>query len=268
MCKKKEQGVCLCVRPSNERKVNPPVMAKYLRQRSGCFSACLNCEHNIQEERSVVKAYTLILFDLDGTLTDPKVGITRSVQYALAKFGLQAELEDLVPFIGPPLHESFQEFYAFNEKQAMQAVAYYREYYSERGIYENGVYPGIAAMLKRLREQNRELAVATSKPTFFADQVLKHFNLDLFFTVVAGSNLDGTRTDKTEVIRFALQQLSSYSPPRVVMVGDRKHDVIGARNCGIDSIAVTYGYGSTAELAQALPTTLVHSVEELGRLLG
>lgn len=215
-----------------------------------------------------MKAYPLILFDLDGTLTDPKVGITRSVQYALDKFGLQAELDDLVPFIGPPLHESFQVFYAFNEKQAVQAVAYYREYYSERGLYENAVYPGIAGLLQRLREQKRELAVATSKPTFFAEKVLKHFNLDLFFSLIAGSNLDGTRTDKTEVIRFALQQLSSYSPKRVVMVGDRKHDIIGARNCGIDSIAVAYGYGSTTELAQAAPTTLVHSVEELGRLLG
>jgi phosphoglycolate phosphatase len=221
----------------------------------------------MEDQRLAMGAYTRILFDLDGTLTDPMVGITRSVQYALSRFGLQAELEDLVPYIGPPLHESFQVFHSFDQKQAMQAVAYYREYYSERGIYENAVYPGITGMLQRLREQNRELAVATSKPTFFADQVLKHFKLDGFFALVAGSNLDGTRTDKTEVIRFALQQLSPCSPRRVVMVGDRKHDIIGARNCGIDSIAVAYGYGSTAELIQAAPTTLVHTVEELDQLL-
>jgi len=221
-----------------------------------------------KQEGPMAKPYTTILFDLDGTLTDPKVGITRSVQYALSKFGLQADPEDLVPFIGPPLHESFQKFFSFDREQSMQAVAYYREYYSERGIYENAVYPGITAMLKRLREQGRDLAVATSKPTFFAEQVLKHFKLDGFFTVVAGSNLDGTRTDKTEVIRFALQQLPSPLPGRTVMVGDRKYDVSGARNCGIDAIAVTYGYGSPAELAQASPTYLARSVEELSRLLG
>lgn len=221
-----------------------------------------------KQEGSSMKPYTTILFDLDGTLTDPRVGITRSVQYALSKFGVQADPEDLVPFIGPPLHESFQEFFSFDREQSLQAVAYYREYYSERGIYENTVYPGIAAMLKRLREQGRALAVATSKPTFFADRVLKHFNLDGYLTVVAGSNLDGTRTDKTEVIRFALQQLASPSPGRTVMVGDRKYDVIGARNCGIDAIAVSYGYGSPAELAQASPTYLVRTVEELSHLLG
>ena len=214
-----------------------------------------------------MKLYDLILFDLDGTLTDPKTGITRSVRYALDKFGLQVDLEDLVPFIGPPLHESFQEFYDFSKAQAMQAVEYYREYYSRQGIYENAVYPGIVAMLHRLQEAGRDLAVATSKPTFFAEKVLKHFNLDSYFTLIAGSNLDGTRTDKTELIRFALDLLPPHGQAKTVMVGDRKHDVIGARNCGIDAIAVCYGYGSRAELVQARPTSLVLSVEELALLL-
>jgi phosphoglycolate phosphatase len=212
--------------------------------------------------------YVLILFDLDGTLTDPRVGITRSVRYALAKFGLQADIEQLITFIGPPLHESFQHFYSFDETQARQAVEYYREYYSATGIYENAVYPGIPELLEQLKAQGKTITVATSKPTFFAEKVLAHFNLSAYFTLVAGSNLDGTRTVKAEIINYVMQKLPNFPKQSMVMIGDRKHDVIGAQCTGIDSIAVTYGYGSLEELTNAAPTYLVHSVKELKSLLG
>lgn len=205
----------------------------------------------------------MILFDLDGTLTDPVAGITRSVQYALDRFGIKEDTEKLVPFIGPPLQKSFQLFYSLDEKQAWQAVEYYREYYAERGIYENAVFPGIPELLKRLREDGRCIALATSKPTFFAEKVLRHFNLKSSFSQIAGSNMDGTRTGKAEIIEHVLAQHPSFSKKETIMIGDRMHDIAGARAHAIDSAAVTYGYGSLEELRKANPTYLIHSVGEL-----
>ncbi len=212
--------------------------------------------------------YQVILFDLDGTLTDPKVGITKSVQYALAKYDInEPDLDKLIPFIGPPLVESFQEFYSLSQAQAEAAVGYYREYFTKAGMYENSVYPGMTGMLDKLAGEGRELIVATSKPTVFSEQIIEHFGMTGFFKLIVGSNLDGSRIHKTEIIDFVLSSIPQVSRGNIVMIGDRKHDIIGANNNGIDSVAVSYGYGSYAELEQANPTYIVSTVYELYRRL-
>jgi len=212
--------------------------------------------------------YDTILFDLDGTLTDPKPGITKSVQYALAKMGiLEEDLDKLVPFIGPPLLQSFKECYNMNDQQANQALQHYRERFSKVGLYENAVFPGIKEMLKKLQSQGKRLVVATSKPTAFSLQILDHFGLRAFFQSVAGSNLDGTRAEKGEVIEFALSELGLFERSNIIMVGDRKHDVIGARKNSIDVVAVGYGYGSYEELTEAKPDYIAKTVAELAEFL-
>lgn len=211
--------------------------------------------------------YDVVLFDLDGTLTDSKVGITKSVQYALSKFNIREDnLDNLESFIGPPLSESFQKHYGFEPSQAQDAVDFYREYFSTSGMYENVVYPGIPDLLADLKSKRKELIVATSKPTVFANQILNTFNLYQYFTTVVGSHLDGTRTSKTEIIAHALSTLGKPKENSSVMVGDREHDIIGAQGNAIDSIAVTYGYGSLFELQRANPTHLAHAVEDIGAL--
>jgi phosphoglycolate phosphatase len=211
----------------------------------------------------------VVLFDLDGTLTDSKIGITKSVQYALSKFNIREDnLDNLESFIGPPLSESFQKHYGFEPSQAQHAVDLYREYFSTSGMYENEVYPGIPDLLADLKSKGKQLIVATSKPTVFANQILTAFNLNQYFTTVVGSHLDGTRTSKTEIIAHALSSLEESKDNSVVMVGDREHDIIGAQGNAIDSIAVTYGYGSLLELQRANPTHLAHAVEDIGTLTG
>ena len=213
--------------------------------------------------------YDVVLFDLDGTLTDSKIGITKSVQYALSKFNIREDnLESLEPFIGPPLSESFQKYYGFEPSQVQDAVDFYREYFSTSGMYENAVYPGIPDLLADLKSKRKELIVATSKPTVFANQILNAFNLHQHFTAVVGSHLDGTRTSKTEIIAHALSVLEKPKESSIVMVGDREHDIIGAQGNAIDSIAVTYGYGSLLELQRANPTHLAQAVEDIGALTG
>lgn len=212
--------------------------------------------------------YDTILFDLDGTLTDPQLGITRSVAYALAKFGITVpDRAALIPFIGPPLHESFARVYGFDRAQAFQAVAYYREYFTDTGLYENAVYPGIPALLADLTAHGRRLVLATSKPTVYATRILEHFHLAHYFTAIAGSNLDGTRTAKADVIAHA-RSLLATPPTRAVMVGDREHDIIGAQANGLDTIAVLFGYGTLNEITAAQPTQTAATVAELATLLG
>lgn len=211
--------------------------------------------------------YKNIMFDLDGTLTDSAEGVTRSVQYALKKYGIEASPEELKSFVGPPLFWSFENNYGFSKAKALQAVDYYREYYREKGLYENKLYPSVPEMLEALEKSGAKLFVATSKPTIFAVKVLQHFNIDGFFITIAGSNLDGTRIEKGEVIDFILKNNSGLDKKETVMVGDRKHDIRGAHTCGLASIAVTYGYGSHEELSAAGPTHTAHSVPELTELL-
>ncbi|MNB86038.1 5'-nucleotidase [compost metagenome] len=207
--------------------------------------------------------YNHVLFDLDGTLTDPKIGITKSVQYALSKSNIIVEnLDELEPFIGPPLATSFREFYGFTEEEAWEAVRNYREYFADTGIFENELYDGIPELLAHLAENGAELIVATSKPQVFAERILKYFGIDSFFSAVVGSGLDGTMSDKSEIIRFILDQ---YRPVQAetVMIGDRKHDIIGAHNNGIASIGVLYGYGSVDEMEAIRPTYCLKTVREL-----
>lgn len=212
--------------------------------------------------------YKYILFDLDGTLTDPKVGITKSVQFALKKRNIIEEsLESLEKFIGPPLKDSFIEYYSLIEAEALDAIEDYREYFKEKGIYENEVYDGIFDMLGSFKEAGKTLIVATSKPTVFANQIIEHFNMETYFDLVVGSNLDGSRTSKKEIISYVLNKLTFVDKHEIIMVGDRKHDIIGAKLNDIDSIAVTYGYGSLKELSDVGATYSVHSIKNLEELL-
>ena len=204
-----------------------------------------------------------LLFGLDGTLTDPMVGITSSVQYALEKFGIHVRyLKELIPFIGPPLAESFQKFYGFSKEDAEKAIQYYREYYAPKGIFENEVYEGIPEMLAHLTEAGFTLLVATSKPTVFARKVLKHFGMEDYFSFVGGSELDGSRTKKAEVISYILKTCG-IEAKEAIMIGDRRHDIEGGKACGLESVGVLYGYGTEQELTEAGADHIIRTVAEL-----
>ena len=212
--------------------------------------------------------YQYILFDLDGTLTDPKLGITKSVAYALKSYGIQVDdLDSLLKFIGPPLQESFVKYYGFSEEQGAEAVEKYREYFKPYGIYENKVYDGVENMLTELVKCGKKVILATSKPTVFANVILEYFHLDKYFTCAVGSELDGSRVKKGEVITEALRQAGVTDKSLAVMIGDREHDILGAKENGIDSIGVLYGYGDRAEHEAAGAGMILESVEQLLQLL-
>lgn len=207
--------------------------------------------------------FKYILFDLDGTLTNSKEGITKSVKYALNKFNIQInDLDSLEKFIGPPLKDSFMEYYNFDEHKAEEAVKYYREYFSEKGLFENEVYPNIETMLSKLKEACLHLIVATSKPTVFSEKILDYFNLTKFFDAIVGSTLDGSRSKKSDVIKFALEE-NKINPNEALMIGDREHDIIGAAKNNITSMGVTYGFGSHDELEKAGAAYIVDTVNEI-----
>ena len=208
--------------------------------------------------------FDAVLFDLDGTLTDPYEGITRSVQYALARYGINVEDRGpLAAFIGPPLNESFMKYYGFSEEESYRAVEVYREYFRPKGIFENELYPGTVTLLERLTDAGKEVILATSKPEIFAKQVIEHFNIAKYFSKVVGSELDGRRTDKAEVIKAALEGTDGPA----VMVGDRMHDVAGANANGIPAIGVLWGYGSREELENAGAWKTVSDTDELLALI-
>lgn len=214
-------------------------------------------------------AYETVLFDLDGTLIDPRLAITGSVQFALAEQGINVEDPDLLlPFIGPPLIESFQRYYGLDLAQAVRAVEDYRFAFSEWGMAHNQPYPGIELLIQTLHERNVLLAIATSKSTPFEETILDTLGFSRYFDLIVGSNLDHTRVAKQEVIAFLLAERPHIQDRSVIMVGDREHDVLGARANGIDTIAVAYGYGSPEELKAAAPLAIAESVEQLGTLLG
>lgn len=214
------------------------------------------------------------LFDLDGTLTDPREGITKSVQYALKAYGIEeTDLTKLEPFIGPPLVDSFMEFYGFTKEQATKAVEIYRERFAPIGVLENEIYPGISDMLDCLLKKGMKLAVASSKPECFVHQILEHFKIEKYFAVIVGSELDGRRTAKEEVVEEALRQLnmtdvsSEEKKRKCAMVGDRRFDMEGATAHGLTGIGVRFGFAGKGELEEAGADFIVDMVEELKEIL-
>ena len=208
--------------------------------------------------------YQWIFFDLDGTLTDPAVGITGGVMYALEQFGIhEPHREKLYPFIGPVLTESFRKYYGFTQEQALLAAGYYREYYGKAGKFENVVYDGIADMLRELRAAGKELFVATLKGEAFAKEILEHFGLAGYFTEIAGQVMDGLETPKSQIIMEILKKRGIDHQGRAVMVGDREQDIIAAREAGILEIGVLYGYGERAELESVHAKRMAADVREL-----
>ena len=213
-----------------------------------------------------MKSYRYLFFDLDGTLTDSAPGILRSVAYALSAFGIQVDdLQGLRPFVGPPLEDSFKDFCHFTEEQAAEAVEIYHRRYHAIGVHENSPYSGVYECLDTLRKRGYHLVVATSKPEKLARVVLREFKLEDYFEFVGGRDEEGILHTKADVIRHAISALEIDDKSSIVMIGDRKHDVLGAAEVGIDSIGVLFGYGDREELSSAGATFLV---EDYGRLLG
>ena len=211
--------------------------------------------------------YDWLLFDLDGTLTDPFEGITRSVEYALNAFGI--EVEDrrvLAPFIGPPLVESLTERYGFTMEDAVVAVAKYREYFAVKGLYENELFEGIPELLSDCRKAGYKISMATSKPTHYARIIAEHFDIARYFDAIHGSSLDGTRITKSSVVAEAVSE-EHLDPTRALMIGDRRHDVEGAGEHGIRTVGVLYGYGSREEHEAAGAAYIVNDLDELRELL-
>lgn len=209
-----------------------------------------------------------ILFDLDGTLTDPKVGITKSVDYALQSFGIKTDnLDDLICFIGPPLKNSFMDFYGFSEAMAETAIEKYREYFVPYGIFENSVYDNAEDLLKELRECGKKIILATSKPQEFAERILEHFGITKYFDAICGADLAGARSEKWDIIAYAINKCKIENTSDAIMIGDRKHDVCGAQKNNMDCIGVLYGYGTREELQEAGATYIAQSMGELKKIL-
>lgn len=213
-----------------------------------------------------MKKYTVLLFDLDGTLTDPKEGITKCVQYALDFMGIKEEkLDKFEKFIGPPLDNSFREFYGMNDEDAWKAVAKYRERFNKVGKYENFVYEGIVDLLKELRKGNCKVGVATSKPEDMARDILDKFELSQYFDEITGSDYEGKLHEKYQVI---LEALKRFDIPKehfgeVLMIGDRKFDIIGGKLAGVDTMGVKYGYAPEGELEESGADYIVSDIKEL-----
>lgn len=226
--------------------------------------------------------FQYLLFDLDGTLTDPKIGITKSVQYALQAQGIdEPDLDKLEPFIGPPLKDSFMEFYGMDEVHALQAVDKYRERFTVTGIFENELIPGIPQMLAHAKKAGARIAIASSKPTVLVERILVHFEIDQYFDVVVGSELDGSRSKKEEVVQEALNQLLPLElheasltkeallarKSQIAMIGDRKFDIEGAIAHTLTGVGVTFGYAQEGELERAGADFIADSVDELEEIL-
>ncbi|MCR5286853.1 MAG: HAD hydrolase-like protein [Saccharofermentans sp.] len=212
--------------------------------------------------------YRYCLFDLDGTLTDPGIGITDSVMYALKKFDIDVkDRSELFPFIGPPLDYSFKTYFGFTEEQAVLAIKYYREFFSTKGLYENEVYEGIPGMLEELKKRGVTVALATSKPYEFSVEILRHFGLSGYFDHVGAATMDGRISKKEDVISNLLGQLNYEDKASVLMVGDRHHDIEGAKANGLHSAGVLWGYGTEEELKKAGAEYLFARPEDILRLL-
>ncbi|MCY0882164.1 MAG: HAD hydrolase-like protein, partial [Firmicutes bacterium] len=208
--------------------------------------------------------YSWVFWDLDGTLTDPREGIVNSVAYALSKMGRDVPAPSILnAFIGPPLLESFTTLTQMNEAEAYEAIRLYRERFSTQGLYENALLPGIPDLLKALKEDGRKLAVATNKSTPFAHAILDHFHLTPYFSYISSVPLDQLTMTKKHVIDHALQFFHPDALDRVLMIGDHRHDICSARQCGIHSCAVLYGYGNHDELMACRPNFTAQTVNDL-----
>ena len=208
--------------------------------------------------------YKYILFDLDGTITESGPGIMNSVEYALNKMNREVgERDTLKKFIGPPLTESMEKYYGMSEEEALLGVKYYREYYHDKGIYENRVYDGLEEVLKKINEAGKQAIVATSKPEEYAKIIIDHFHLTKYFACVAGMEMDGGRGTKAQVITYALEKNDITDKSKVLMIGDREHDVIGAHENGLDCLGILYGFGSRKEFEEAGADYIRENVEDI-----
>jgi len=208
-----------------------------------------------------------VLFDLDGTLTNPKEGITKCVQYALRKFGIERECEELEEFIGPPLKEHFMQYASLSDEEGVKAVEYYRERYAPIGLFENGVYDGILELLKNLKKAGCILAIATSKPWIYAQKICDKYGISEYITYLAGSELDGRNTDKAAVVRIAMEKIGAKKE-ETVLIGDRVHDANGALETSIGFVGVNYGYATQGEFDGCTALGFADTPAELWTLLG
>jgi len=214
-----------------------------------------------------MKNKNFIFFDLDGTLTDPGLGITNSVMHALTYYNIKVEdRQELYPFIGPPLVDSFMKYYGFTREQGIEAVEHYREYYRDRGVYEASVYDGIPELLSALKKAGKTLIVASSKPEEFVIRVLKHFDLYKYFDCVAGATMDSGRVKKDDIIAYAMEKFK-INDPNAIMIGDREFDVFGGKKFGMKTVGVSFGYGGFDELSAAGADVIVDSADEIRRVL-
>ena len=208
--------------------------------------------------------YDVVLFDLDGTLTDPGEGITNSVAYALNKFGISVDdKKELYNFIGPPLIDSFMKYYGMNYEDGLKAVEYYREYFGVTGIFENTMFKGIPELLDSIKKSGRKISLATSKPEEYAIRILDHFGLTKYFDFIGAATMDESRSKKVDVITYTLDNLGVTDKSRVVMIGDRHHDIEGAKKNGLNSIGVLFGYGDRDELENAGATYIAETINDI-----
>lgn len=216
-----------------------------------------------------MKKYTTVLFDLDGTLTDPGDGIVNSVAYALKKYGIEVEdKKSLYKFIGPPLVVSFSTYYGFTEEKSREAISYYREYYKEKGINECKLFDGIKELLISLKNAGYEIALATSKPEVFAHRVLENYDIQNYFDFIGGATIDETtRYTKEHVIEYVLSNINQKDRTKILMIGDRHFDINGAKAYNLDSMGVTFGYGTYEELNEAGADYIVNSPKEIEEML-
>jgi len=215
-----------------------------------------------------MKKYTYILFDLDGTVTDSEEGIINSIKYCLSYYGINSPDPSFIKkFIGPPLVQSLIEHYAFESKEAERAVEIYNEYFSKKGIFENRLFPGIYQLLETLHQNRKIIILATSQPSYLAKKITKHFNIHKYFTNIVGSNKDGTRMEKKEILQHILDLYPEVPREKFIMIGDRKHDIHGAKYHDIDSVWVNHGYGDDEEKKLSIPSYIVDNVEDLYNLL-
>ena len=209
-----------------------------------------------------------IFLDLDGTLTDPSLGIINATLQALEYFGIhESDREKLGDFIGPPLYVSFAKHYGFSREQSQKAIEVFQDYYAPKGLYENTPYPGMRELLTGWKAEGRRLVLATSKPEIFAMQILERFGMASSFAFIAGGDPCETRVHKSDVIRYALRKLGLDANIPAVMVGDTKYDILGAKELGFPTVAVTYGFGKREDIEEAGAAWIVDSVDELGRLM-